>query len=101
MKAGRKMEETLTKAIDYLKSRGCEEVYLFGSMADGTDDEASDIDLAVSGISPREYFRALAILSSMVGHRIDMVLMDYAPQDLERKIRKTRKRVYAASKIGR
>jgi predicted nucleotidyltransferase len=51
-----KVEEKLTRAIEYLKSIGCSEIILFGSLADGMADESSDIDLAVSGISPRTYF---------------------------------------------
>ena len=36
------------------------EVYLFGSLAEGFFHEGSDIDLAVEGLGPHLYFKALA-----------------------------------------
>ena len=71
------MDKTLDKAIEYLKSIGCKEIILFGSLADGTADESSDIDLAISDISPRTYFKTLATISSIVGKKVDLVMMKY------------------------
>lgn len=90
------LDERLTKAIEYLKSIGCKEVILFGSLSDGTFDGFSDIDLAVSGVSPRAYFRAVAVLSSMVGWKVDLVAIDYISKDFAQRIRKRGKILYAA-----
>lgn len=90
------LDEKLTKAIEYLKSIGCKEIILFGSLSDGTFDGFSDIDLAVSGVSPRAYFRAVAVLSSIVGWKVDLVAMDHISKELKQRIRKQGRRLYAA-----
>ena len=41
-----------------LKESGCEEIYLFGSLADGTANEDSDIDLAVRRIASGKFLNA-------------------------------------------
>jgi predicted nucleotidyltransferase len=90
------LDEKLTKAIEYLKSIGCKEIILFGSLSDGRFDKFSDIDLAVSGISPGAYFRAVAVLYSIVGWKVDLVAMDYVSKDFAQRIRKRGKILYAA-----
>ncbi len=95
MKSKTGIEKGLTTAIEYLKSIGCSEIILFGSLADGVADEASDIDLAVSGISPRTYFKTVAIISSVAGQKVDLIMMDYMPEAFAEKIRKEGKRLYA------
>ena len=90
-----KIEKKLEKATAYLKTLGCTEIILFGSFADGMADHASDIDLAISGISPRTYFRTLAEISSIVGWKVDLVPMDYIPGDLKEKIRAQGRSLYA------
>jgi predicted nucleotidyltransferase len=89
-----KIEDKLAIAAEYLKSIGCKEIILFGSLVDEKTDEFADIDLAVSGISPRTYFRTLAEISSVVGWKVDLVTMDYISQDFREKIRKEGKRIY-------
>lgn len=48
-----KIEEKITITTDYLKSLGCREIILFGSLAIGDADEFYDSYLALSVISPR------------------------------------------------
>lgn len=90
-----KIEDKLTIATDYLKSIGCKEIILFGSLVDEQTNEFSDIDLAVSGISPRTYFKTLVEISSIVGWKVDLVTMDYISKDFLEKIRREGKRIYA------
>lgn len=90
------MEDKIVIATEYLKSIGCKEVILFGSYADGTADRSSDLDLAVSGISPRTYFRTVAEISSIVGMKVDLVTMDHVSADFKIKIQKEGRRLYAA-----
>ena len=90
------LDEKLTKGIEYLKSIGCKEIILFGSLSNGRFDKFSDIDLAVSGISPGAYFRTVAVLSSMVGWKVDLVAIDYVSKDFAQRIRKRGKILYAA-----
>ncbi len=95
MKNETKIEKKLTIAIEYLKSIGCREVILFGSLANGIADESSDIDLAVTGISPRTYFKTVAVISSIVEWKVDLITMDYIPKDFEERIRKEGRILYA------
>lgn len=96
IKTETKINKKLTKAVGYLKSIGCKEVFLFGSLSDGTFNELSDIDLAVSGISPRKYFKAVAALSSIAKWKVDLVALDYISEKLKERIRKEGKKLYAS-----
>ncbi|MEW6606169.1 MAG: nucleotidyltransferase domain-containing protein [bacterium] len=95
MKDGIKIKKKLTSAIEYLKSIGCKEVILFGSLCDGTFDDTSDIDIAVSGVSPRLYFKAVATLPSIIKWKVDLVTMEHISKELEQRIRKEGKILYA------
>ena len=44
-----KYSQDIKLAIKILKTEGCTEIYLFGSLAEGDFREDSDIDLAVKG----------------------------------------------------
>jgi predicted nucleotidyltransferase len=88
-------EKKLLDATEYLKSLGAKEIILFGSLADGTFDQRSDIDLAVSGISPKAYFTAIAILPSLIEWKVDLVAIDHARKDFAAYIRKYGKVIYA------
>lgn len=96
MKVDKKIEKKIAKAIEYLKSLGCEEIIAFGSLADGTFDEYSDIDLAISGIAPRKYFKAVAVLPSIIDHKVDLVALDYVSADFAKKIRERGEKIFAA-----
>ncbi len=64
------------KAVVALKAAGAREVYLFGSAAKGTMREHSDVDLAVSGLPPQVFFRAMAQASRALGRPLDLVDLD-------------------------
>ncbi|MHA1784003.1 MAG: nucleotidyltransferase family protein [Candidatus Helarchaeota archaeon] len=91
----KKFQKILSDVVEYLKSIGTTEIILFGSLVDGTYNEYSDIDLAISGISPRLYFKTLSILSSIVGKKIDLVLLGHVSKDFETKIRLEGVTIYA------
>lgn len=85
----------LDKGIEYLKSKGCREIIIFGSFVDGSFNEHSDIDIAVSGISPIEFFRAVVEVPDIVGHRVDLVFLGHIPKELESIIRSEGDAVFA------
>jgi len=64
------------KAVTALKSAGAREVYLFGSAAKGALREESDVDMAVSGLPPEVFFRAMAQASRALGRPLDLVNLD-------------------------
>jgi predicted nucleotidyltransferase len=64
------------KAASALKAVGAKEVYVFGSAAHGTLRENSDVDIAVSGLPPEVFFRAMAKASRALGRPVDLVDLD-------------------------
>lgn len=70
------IKSDLDKAIKILKEEGCDEVYLYGSIAEDRYDEDSDIDLAVKGIPSGEFFRVLGRLMLELDHPVDIVDLD-------------------------
>ncbi len=72
----RSIRSDLDRAIEILKEEGCDEVYLYGSIAEGRFDEKSDIDLAVKGIPSGDFFRVLGRLMLELDHPVDLVDLD-------------------------
>lgn len=65
---------------------GVDQVILFGSVANRTCGPSSDLDLAVSGLSRRDYFKALADLMSLLEGPLDLVRLEEAPPSLRERI---------------
>jgi len=56
---------------------GAQEVFLFGSLARGDQGPVFDIDLAVKGISPAQFFEAVAFVTGQSRKwKIDLVDVD-------------------------
>ncbi|MBI1930405.1 nucleotidyltransferase domain-containing protein [Candidatus Poribacteria bacterium] len=56
---------------------GAQKVYLFGSLVDGRFHLRSDIDLAVEGLEPRLYFKALSKVYDLSGgFEVDLVPLE-------------------------
>lgn len=72
----RSLETMIGRAAGALRAAGASEVYVFGSAAQGTAHEDSDIDLAVSGLPPRQFFPALAEAQGQVDRPLDLVDLD-------------------------
>ena len=66
----------VNKAADILKSAGCIECYLFGSLSDGRANDKSDIDLAVRGLPPEKFFYIYGQLSMQISRMIDLIDLD-------------------------
>lgn len=66
----------IQRAAEELKAAGAREVYVFGSVAKGTSDLGSDLDLAVSGLPPAVFYRLGARLSNLAGCEVDLVDLD-------------------------
>lgn len=72
----RPVQDDLTSAIEYLKSVGCKEVFVFGSTARGDYKEDSDLDIAVRGISAEKFFAVYGELMSRLSRPVDLVDLD-------------------------
>ena len=70
------LQDRLNRAAAALKSEGAREVYVFGSASQGDLREESDIDLAVSGLPPRAFFRAMGRASDVLRLPVDLVDLD-------------------------
>ena len=64
------------KAAEVLKTFGATDVYLFGSVGNGTNTEHSDIDLAVSGIPPKVFFKAMGSTMNVLKREFDLIDLD-------------------------
>ncbi len=76
---GEEFREDLRNAVSYLKSVGCAEIYVFGSVEKGTHREGSDIDIAVRGVSPDQFFAVYGELMTRLAHSVDLVDLDLQP----------------------
>jgi len=70
-----KYQEDIKKATDLLKSEGCD-VFLFGSMVTGDINQNSDIDIGISGLPPKKFFRIYAEVDKETSNKIDLVDFD-------------------------
>ena len=60
---------------------GVGRVYLVGSLVHpGRFHDRSDIDLAVEGLEPRHYVRALSEVADLAGREVDLIAMEDAAQ---------------------
>jgi predicted nucleotidyltransferase len=70
------LKNQIARAAEALKKAGAREVYLFGSVATGVLREDSDVDIAVTGLPPRQFFRAMGQASRALGRPVDLVDLD-------------------------
>jgi len=74
------MNDTITNSLEQLvavlKKSGAKTVYVFGSAAKGTMRNDSDVDLAVSGLPPENFFKALSIASDLLDRPLHLIDLD-------------------------
>ncbi len=70
------IQSDIARAVAILKEGGCSAVFLFGSGAAGTLTERSDLDLAVQGCPPEQFFRLLGRLLYELDRSVDLVDLD-------------------------
>src|SRR5579884_4126528 len=73
---GTEMDNLIKRVAAELKTVGAAEVYLFGSCARGNPETASDLDLAVTGLPPRIFYRVGARISDLAGRSVDLIDLD-------------------------
>jgi predicted nucleotidyltransferase len=66
----------IEKAAAALKAAVAREVYIFGSARKGKLRPGSDVDMAVSGLPPEVFFRAMAAAHDALGRPLDLVDLD-------------------------
>ena len=79
------LETELKKIAGISKEFGAKKVILFGSCL-GDIESARDIDIAVSGIEPREFFRYYGRVSMAVENEVDIVDLDDIREHLYKRV---------------
>ena len=72
----KQLDSLIHQAADVLKSFGATDVFIFGSVAKGTDGTSSDIDMAVSGLPPKVFFKAMGSALNVMKREFDLVDLD-------------------------
>ena len=70
------IESLIERAAAILRAAGAHEVYLFGSAVSGGVRPDSDVDLAVSGLPPEVFFRAMSDAERALGLPLDLIDLD-------------------------
>jgi predicted nucleotidyltransferase len=78
MHVDNEFEQSIEKAVGILRAAGAREVYLFGSAANGSLRPDSDIDIAVSGLPPRVFFKVMGQVGDALRRPLDMIDLDEA-----------------------
>lgn len=68
--------QDIERAISILKTVGCREIYLFGSLVSDNFSDSSDVDLAVKGLKKRDYFKVLGKLMMALDHPVDLINLE-------------------------
>lgn len=70
------LNKRILDAAAVLKECGAREVYLLGSAVAGSLREGSDVDMAVAGLPPEAFFRAMDHACRVLGRELDLVDLD-------------------------
>jgi len=66
----------LNKAVIYLKKKGCKQIYLFGSLVTGNNNEYSDIDIGVKGVPNGKFLSIYGYLLCNLKVPVDLINFD-------------------------
>ena len=72
----KELKTRISEAAEALKAAGAQEVYLFGSTANGDVHESSDVDMAVTGLPPEKFYKAMSIARRILRKPLDLVDLD-------------------------
>jgi predicted nucleotidyltransferase len=71
-----KYRQDIDDARMFLKSEGCQSVYLFGSLVTGNIHDRSDIDIGIKGLPAKKFFGVYARLDKKLVNRVDLIDFD-------------------------
>ena len=80
------LRQRLPDLVGALRAQGVTRIVLFGSLARGEVDAASDVDVAVEGLSPAVHFDAMSACWTAMGRPVDLILLEEAPATLRERI---------------
>lgn len=70
------VQRDVADGVEILKGGGCREVYILGSVAEDRVGPYSDIDFAVRGCPPEQFFRLQGRLLMALGRSADLIDLD-------------------------
>lgn len=91
-----KFQIDIQKAVEILKREGCQEIYLFGSLVNGDYNEASDIDIAIKGLSANKFFMVMGTLMLALKTPFDLIDLDQKGNRFAQMIQKEEKLIRVA-----
>jgi len=96
--SSRKIETETIKAVEFLSRwPGVRRVWLFGSAAKGRRlDWRSDLDFAVEGMASADRYRAWSLLDQQMTIPVDLLLLEFATDELRNEIMQSGKLLYEA-----
>ena len=71
-----KYQQDIENVTKLLKSEGCKEIYLFGSLVTGKINETSDIDIGIKGYPEGKFFKIYSKIYFNFDNNIDLVDFD-------------------------
>jgi len=86
-------EKELVKIIEISKEFGVEKVFLFGSCLENVE-SASDIDIAVTGIKPKDFFKYYGKVSMVTDNEVDIIDLNDIRKHLQKRILSKGKVIY-------
>ena len=86
----------IKKTTKILKENGAKEVFIFGSISNGKFNENSDIDIAVKGISEKDFYKIAGILMFELENEFDLIDLD----DKENRFSQMLLRIGGLLKVG-
>jgi predicted nucleotidyltransferase len=89
------LERELKKIASVSKEFGAKRVLLFGSCLKDIE-SARDIDIAVSGIKPREFFKYYGKVSMAVDNEVDIIDLDDVREHLYKRVLSKGQVIYEA-----
>ena len=69
-------QEDIKKATKILKENGAKEVFIFGSIANGKFNENSDIDIAITGLKEKDFYKVASLLMFELENEFDLIDLD-------------------------
>jgi predicted nucleotidyltransferase len=87
------LEKELVKIVSISKEFGANKVVLFGSCISDIK-SARDIDVAVSGVEARDFFRFYGKISMSVDDEVDLIDLDDTREHLRKRILSKGKLIY-------
>ena len=74
------IKRDIARGVEILRSGGCREVYVFGSVAEGRVNLQSDIDFAVRGCPASRFFKLQGRLLVELTRSADLLDLDADPE---------------------